>query len=122
MALVATVVALVGGGHDGCQDAACVERVAARWCAGGRVVSCVHRAALRWQVAYPMLRRKAWCESRMDPGAVNAQTGAMGLFQFLGSTWATTPYAGRSPWWAKWNALAAGWMHHVGRGGEWACV
>ena len=44
-----------------------------------------------------------------------------GLYQFLPSTWASTPYAGfrvDSPYA---NALAAGWMHAHGRGGEWSC-
>jgi hypothetical protein len=70
-----------------------------------------------------MLKRKAWCESRFDP---NASNGAhVGIFQFrvvFPSTWATTPYAEHSPWFAKWNALAAGYMHAVGRGGEWTCA
>jgi hypothetical protein len=104
---------------DHCQTSACVERVAAGRCSQVHVTSCIHRAALRWHVSYTMLRRKAWCESRFDPYAVNGPHA--GLFQFNWSTWATTPYAGRSPWRAKWNALAAAWMHHAGRGGEWAC-
>jgi hypothetical protein len=103
-----------------CRSQACVQRVAARFCAHGRVVSCIHRGALRWRVSYVMLRRKAWCESRMNPFAQN-QSGAVGLFQFLPSTWASTPYAGRSIWSPKWAALGAGWMHAVGRGGEWSC-
>ena len=45
-----------------------------------------------------------------------------GLFQFrISGTWGTTPYARRSPWRAKWNALAAAWMHQAGRGNEWTC-
>jgi hypothetical protein len=105
-----------------CQTASCVERVAGKRCSQSRVLSCIHRAALRWRVSFAMLKRKARCESRFDPYAVNGPHA--GLFQFRvnkPSTWATTPYASRSPWWAKWNALAAAWMHHVGRGGEWAC-
>lgn len=83
---------------------------------------CIRRAALHWDVSFPMLLRKARCESRLRPWASSGVHA--GLFQFrvaAPSTWATTPYARRSPWRAKWNALAAGWMHHVGRGGEWAC-
>jgi len=85
------------------------------------VPQCIHRAAIRWNVSEAMLRRKAWCESRMNPGAYNASSGSSGLFQFMPSTWRTTPYRWHSIWSARWNALAAAWMHHVGRGGEWAC-
>jgi hypothetical protein len=69
------------------------------------------------------LWRKAACETggTYNPHAYNSSSGAAGLFQFLGSTWRSTPY-GRfdvdSPYA---NALAAGWMHAHGRGGEWAC-
>jgi soluble lytic murein transglycosylase-like protein len=90
-------------------------------CRAGIITACIDRAAWRWRVDRWMLRRKAWCESRNDPRAVNAQTGASGLFQFLPSTWQRTPYRRRSIWSAEWNAMAAAWMHHMGRGGEWAC-
>jgi len=68
------------------------------------------------------LWRKARCETggTFDPGARNA-SGASGLFQFLPSTWRSTPYAPFSVWSPYANALAAGWMHRVGRGGEWVC-
>jgi len=68
------------------------------------------------------LWRKARCETggTFDPGAHNA-SGASGLFQFLPSTWRSTPYAPFSVWSPYANALAAGWMHKVGRGGEWVC-
>lgn len=67
------------------------------------------------------LWRKARCESGLNPRARNLSSAATGLFQFLPSTWASTPY-GRfnieSPYA---NALAAGWMHAHGRAGEWVC-
>jgi hypothetical protein len=66
------------------------------------------------------LRRRAWCESRDDPSAQNA-SGASGLFQFLPSTWRSTPYAGASIFSPYASALAAGWMQAHGRGGEWSC-
>jgi hypothetical protein len=102
-----------------CQSVRCEERVARKQCSNRRPLRCVQRAALHWDVSYVMLRRKAWCESRFDPGATNG--AHVGVFQFAWPTWGTTPYAQRSPWMAKWNALAAGWMHAVGRGAEWAC-
>jgi soluble lytic murein transglycosylase-like protein len=77
-------------------------------------------ASTAYRVSYSTLRRKAWCESRFDPWARNGSE-ASGLFQFLPSTWRTTPYAGFSVFDPFANALAAGWMHSVGRGGEWSC-
>lgn len=70
----------------------------------------------------PTLWRKARCETggTFNPRAANP-SGAAGLFQFLGSTWASTPFAGFSVWSPYANALAAGWMHAHGRGGEWSC-
>ena len=66
------------------------------------------------------LWRRAGCESHYSPTAHNA-SGASGLFQFLPSTWARTPFAGFSVWSPYANALAAGWMQANGRGGEWVC-
>ncbi len=67
------------------------------------------------------LWRKASCESGLDRWARNLSSAASGLFQFLPSTWRTTPYAGFSVFSPYANALAAGWMHAHGRGGEWSC-
>ncbi len=66
------------------------------------------------------LWRKASCESHLFPGAQNP-SGASGLFQFLPSTFASTPFGRFSIWDPYANALAAGWMHQQGRGGEWQC-
>jgi hypothetical protein len=66
------------------------------------------------------LWRKASCESRLYSFAHNA-SGASGLFQFLPSTWRSTPFGRYSVWSPYANALAAGWMHDRGRGGEWVC-
>jgi hypothetical protein len=121
MTMIATVLALVvPANHDQCHTTACAERVAMHHCAKGYVPACVRRGALHWHVSYPMLMRKARCESRLDPQARNGTH--VGIFQFdYPGTWRTTPYARRSPWRAKWSSLAAGYMHHVGRGGEWSC-
>lgn len=73
------------------------------------------------------LWRKAGCETRgtFDPRSWNPTSvggeHASGLFQFLPSTFDSTPYARFSIWSPYANALAAGWMHVHGRGGEWAC-
>jgi len=49
----------------------------------------------------------ARCESGFNPNAFNAGSGASGVFQFLRSTWATTSYAGYSPFNASANIHAA---------------
>lgn len=49
----------------------------------------------------------AACESGYNPSAYNASSGASGVFQFLRSTWATTSYAGYSPFDASANIHAA---------------
>ena len=66
----------------------------------------------------------AWHESRNVAGAVNPRSGASGLFQFLGSTWATTPQgrAGYSPFNAQAAREAARWMISQGRIREWDVV
>ena len=66
------------------------------------------------------LWRKAACESHLYRYAHNP-SGASGLFQFLPSTWRSTPFGGFSVYDPYANALAAGWMHVRGRGGEWVC-
>jgi len=65
--------------------------------------------------------RVARCESGYNPGAYNPRSGASGLFQFLPSTWRTTPYAAASIFdpWA--SAQAARWMFDRGRASEWVC-
>lgn len=78
-------------------------------------------------ITYPRLTEgRAWYiisrESGGNPRAKNKYSTASGLFQFLTSTFASTPYgkAGMSIWSPCASALAAGWMHENGRGGEWA--
>jgi hypothetical protein len=66
------------------------------------------------------LWRKASCESHLYRYAHNS-SGASGLFQFLPGTWRSTPFGRFSIYDPYANALAAGWMHARGRGGEWVC-
>ena len=63
----------------------------------------------------------AWCESRYHPNSVNSSSGASGLFQFLPSTWAFTPYASYSPFDPKYNALAAAWLYKRDGPSQWVC-
>lgn len=67
-----------------------------------------------------VLWRRARCESGVSTFARN-RSGARGLYQFLPSTWASTPFEGFSIWSPYAQALAAGWMNTHGRGGEWVC-
>lgn len=63
----------------------------------------------------------AFCESTNNPAAVNSITDAQGLFQFLPTTWAGTPYAGQSPFDAVANARAAAWLLQTYGAGQWEC-
>lgn len=93
-------------------------------CSQTRPRWCVERAIITyrlsgWQSAW--MRRVYLCESGGNPYARNP-SGSSGLYQFLPSTWATTPYAARSIWSAKWQSLAAAWMvGRAGRSSEWVC-
>lgn len=87
------------------------------------IAECVKLAT----IAYPTFTEsRAWkiigVESKGNPNAKNKYSTASGLFQFLTSTFASTPYgkAGMSIWSPCASSLAAGWMHQNGRGGEWA--
>lgn len=82
-------------------------------------------------IAYPSLSEsRAWAiiaqESRGNPNARNKTPiwngeHAEGLWQFIPSTFRSTPYgkAGLSIWSPCASSLAAGWMHEQGRGHEW---
>jgi hypothetical protein len=63
-------------------------------------------------------------ESRGDPNAYNPRSGASGAFQFLRSTWRSTPQgrAGLSPFDATAARAAAAWMIMQGRAREWVAV
>jgi hypothetical protein len=85
-------------------------------------LTAIRMASIVYRVDYSMLVRKASCES----GGTFSQysynpSGASGLFQFLPSTWASTPFGREDVFNGYINALAAGWMHAQGRGGEWVC-
>jgi hypothetical protein len=98
------------------------ERAARLACDQRHVRACIRRAAIHRGQSYDYLVSVAWCESRFNPRAYNTASGAGGLFQFLASTWATTPQRRRSRFSAKWAALAAAWMFEHGRAREWVCA
>jgi hypothetical protein len=85
------------------------------------ITECVRLAT----IAYPAFtERRAWQiinhESNGNPFAKNPSSTASGLYQFLTSTFASTPYGRMSIWSPCASSLAAGWMHQNGRGREWA--
>ena len=63
----------------------------------------------------------AHCESTNNPNAVNTDSNAQGLFQFLPSTWAGTPYASQSPFDPTANAKAAAWLLQTYGPSQWQC-
>jgi len=65
--------------------------------------------------------RLAQCESGLNPYAVNRSSGAAGLFQFLATTWAGTPWRGQSPFDPNANAQAAAWLYAKYGAGQWSC-
>lgn len=78
-------------------------------------------AAAAYGVDRATLERKARCESVNFTDFYNESSGASNVFQFLPSTWRTTPFARFSIFDPVAAALAGAWMHDVGRGGEWVC-
>ncbi|HVL26249.1 MAG TPA: SH3 domain-containing protein [Thermomicrobiales bacterium] len=85
------------------------------------IIAIIYAAADRFGQPREDMLRVARCESVLDPNAVNASSGASGLFQFMPGTWATTPYAEQSVFEPTANANAAAWMWSVGRRNEWTC-
>ncbi len=81
----------------------------------------ISKAARKYGQSKRAMIRVARCESRLDPCALNRSGPYYGLFQFLKSTWKTTPYGDRNIYDPKAQALAAAWMWKHGRKNEWAC-
>jgi len=86
-----------------------------------QIVQIIYAAADRYGQPREDMLRVAKCESNLDPNAVNVAGSSYGLFQFIRSTWATTPYANEDIFDATASANAAGWMWSVGRRNEWVC-
>jgi hypothetical protein len=98
-----------------------LARVAAKLTPTAQEEYAVHLAAIAYGQSEGEMRRVADCESHFYAGAKNPNSTASGLFQFLTSTWASTPYGHLNIYEPVANALAAGWMWDVGRRGEWVC-
>ena len=64
--------------------------------------------------------RVAHCESHYDPAAVNSQSGASGLFQFMPSTW-NAYFPGWNIWDPMSQARAALTFYNQGWQYQWEC-
>lgn len=84
-----------------------------------RAKCAINRAAKHYGQSAPYMRSVAYCESTYR-WWINGHHE--GLFQFLWSTWRSTPFGHRSPYNPKWASMATGWMWTQGRRGEWACA
>jgi soluble lytic murein transglycosylase-like protein len=85
-----------------------------------QVVKYIYAAADHYGQSRDEMLRVATCESNLDPYAVNP-SGSYGLFQFIRSTWKSTPYGNEDIFDPEANAMAAGWMWKQGRKSEWVC-
>lgn len=105
--------------HQGCHSRGCYERVADRQCSQVNPRACLLMAAVRYRVRYWLLKRIAVCESGLRNDAVSP-TGALGILQFVWSTWHGTPYGRHHPRWARWSALAGAWLMARNGTRDWA--
>jgi uncharacterized protein YraI len=80
----------------------------------------IYAAADHYGQSKSAMLRVAECESNLDPYAVNP-SGSYGLFQFIRSTWESTPYGNKNIFDPEANANAAAWMWSEGRKSEWVC-
>ena len=85
----------------------------------------IRAAADTWGADPTQLLRVAYCESRYNPNAYNASSGASGLFQFLATTWAPNSvragYAGASVFDPVANANTAAYMFSRQQARQWQC-
>jgi soluble lytic murein transglycosylase-like protein len=103
-----------------------VRRVGTRIPSSAAEIEAIIRDAAAAQGAdADQLLRVAYCESRYNPGAYNASSGASGLFQFLPSTWAANSvragFGGASVWDPVASANVAAYMFRSGQSGQWVC-
>lgn len=85
------------------------------------IIQIIYAAADEYDQPRADMLRVAQCESVLDPNAVNASSGASGLFQFMPGTWAMTPYANESIFDPVASAKATGWMWQNGMRNHWVC-
>ena len=111
-----------------CADKLCrhyKDGVKSCWKRGGgarvRVSRCfIKRAARHYRQPTSLALAIAQRESRYDFRVTNASSGAAGLYQFMPTTWRSTPYRAHSPYEPRWAALAAMWMWAHGGYSHWS--
>src|SRR5215212_6300593 len=86
-----------------------------------QIVDIIYEAADNYGQSRDAMLRVARCESGLDPNAVGGGGAYHGLFQFVPSTFAGTPY-GEYDIYDPWaSANAAGWMWSEGKKSDWVC-
>lgn len=86
-----------------------------------QIVDIISEAAHNYGQSPDDMLRVARCESGLNPHAVGGGGAYHGLFQFVPSTFANTPY-GQYDIYDPWaNANAAAWMWSEGGKGSWVC-
>ena len=85
------------------------------------ILGYIAHAAREYGQSEEAMVRVARCESALNPCAVNGDGPYYGLYQFLKSTWRSTPFSVRDIFDPEAQALATGWMWQQGRKNEWAC-
>jgi soluble lytic murein transglycosylase-like protein len=81
----------------------------------------IDQAARKYGQSKSVMIRVARCESNLDPCAYSRKGPYYGLYQYLKSTWRSTPYHDHDIYDPKAQAMATGWMWKKGRKNEWAC-
>jgi soluble lytic murein transglycosylase-like protein len=79
----------------------------------------IARAAAHYRQSRRRANHIAWRESRYNWRVTNSSSGAAGLYQFMRSTWKTTPYRRYSPYNPRMASLAAMWMWAHGGYSHW---
>ena len=86
-----------------------------------QILEIINEAALNYGQSPDAMERVARCESGLDPYAVGGGGAYYGLFQFVPSTFANTPYGQYEITDAWANANAAAWMWSEGMKSSWVC-
>lgn len=124
------------GGGRACSSAPCFRR-AIRWHEANErhlrrelavrytrdATYAIRLASAAFGISETDMRTIAQCESNLGAQKyAEAGSGASGLFQFLPSTFARTPFAGFDIFDAEANAMAAAWLvRKDGNWREWSC-
>jgi hypothetical protein len=80
----------------------------------------IRRAASHFHQSLSQAYYIAHRESHYNYKVTNSSSGAAGLYQFMPSTWAHTPYHRHSPYNPRWASLGAMWMWKHGYQSHWS--